>query len=107
MKRMHVMLKVNELNESIEFYKTLFGSDPTVQKEDYAKWMLDNTRVRKASNTWAFRPRARRSLRTCEPRSVPPMAWRGKKARRPVAEALDVLERHDFEYPNHPFFYLS
>ena len=45
MKRMHVMLKVNNLNESIEFYNSLFGSDPTVQKEDYAKWMLDDPRV--------------------------------------------------------------
>lgn len=45
MKRMHVMLKVNNLNESVEFYKTLFGTNPTVQKEDYAKWMLDDPRV--------------------------------------------------------------
>jgi catechol 2,3-dioxygenase-like lactoylglutathione lyase family enzyme len=45
MKRMHVMLRVNNLNESIEFYNTLFGTDPTVQKEDYAKWMLDDPRV--------------------------------------------------------------
>lgn len=45
MKRMHVMLKVNDLNESVEFYKTLFGSKPSVQKEDYAKWMLDDPRV--------------------------------------------------------------
>lgn len=45
MKRMHVMLKVNELNKSIDFYKTLFGTDPTVQKEDYAKWMLEDPRL--------------------------------------------------------------
>ncbi|MDZ7658719.1 ArsI/CadI family heavy metal resistance metalloenzyme [Fodinibius sp.] len=45
MKRMHVMLKVNDLNESIEFYSTLFGVAPTKQKEDYAKWMLDDPRV--------------------------------------------------------------
>ncbi len=45
MKRMHVMLKVNNLNESIEFYSTLFGVAPTKQKEDYAKWMLDDPRV--------------------------------------------------------------
>lgn len=45
MKRMHVMLKVNNLNESIEFYSTLFGTAPTKQKEDYAKWMLDDPRV--------------------------------------------------------------
>ncbi len=45
MKRMHVMLKVNNLNESIEFYSALFGVAPTKQKEDYAKWMLDDPRV--------------------------------------------------------------
>lgn len=45
MKRMHVMLKVNDLNDSIEFYSTLFGAAPTKQKEDYAKWMLDDPRV--------------------------------------------------------------
>ena len=45
MKRMHVMLKVNNLNESVEFYSTLFGVAPTKQKEDYAKWMLDDPRV--------------------------------------------------------------
>lgn len=45
MKRMHVMLKVNELNESVEFYETIFGVKPTVQKEDYAKWMLEDPRV--------------------------------------------------------------
>ncbi|MDZ7683568.1 MAG: ArsI/CadI family heavy metal resistance metalloenzyme [Fodinibius sp.] len=45
MKRMHVMLKVNDLNESIEFYSTLFGVAPAKQKGDYAKWMLDDPRV--------------------------------------------------------------
>ncbi len=45
MKRMHVMLKVNNLNESVEFYSTLFGVAPTKQKEDYAKWMLEDPRV--------------------------------------------------------------
>lgn len=45
MKRMHVMLKVNNLNESVKFYSTLFGAEPTKRKEDYAKWMLDDPRV--------------------------------------------------------------
>lgn len=45
MKRMHVMLKVNDLNKSIEFYSSLFGEKPTKQKDDYAKWMLDDPRV--------------------------------------------------------------
>lgn len=45
MKRMHVMLKVKDLNESIKFYNALFGEEPTKQKDDYAKWMLDDPRV--------------------------------------------------------------
>jgi len=45
MKRMHVMLKVNDLNESIKFYSTLFGVAATKQKEEYAKWMLDDPRM--------------------------------------------------------------
>ena len=40
---MHVA--VNDLDESIRFYSTLFASEPTVRKDDYAKWMLDNPRV--------------------------------------------------------------
>jgi catechol 2,3-dioxygenase-like lactoylglutathione lyase family enzyme len=45
MKRLHVHVGVDDLDFSIRFYSTLFGSDPTVTKEDYAKWMLDDPRV--------------------------------------------------------------
>jgi predicted lactoylglutathione lyase len=45
MKRFHVNLAVADLNKSIAFYETLFGEAPTVQKEDYAKWMLDDPRI--------------------------------------------------------------
>lgn len=45
MKRLHVMLKVNDLNESITFYSRLFGAEPTSLKQDYAKWMLEDPRV--------------------------------------------------------------
>ncbi len=40
MKRLHIHIAVNELSESINFYSILFGSDPTSEKEDYAKWDL-------------------------------------------------------------------
>jgi hypothetical protein len=40
MKRMHIHIAVNELSESINFYSTLFGESPTVEREDYAKWEL-------------------------------------------------------------------
>ena len=45
MKRLHVHVGVNELDRSIAFYSTLFGTAPTVVKSDYAKWMLDDPRV--------------------------------------------------------------
>lgn len=45
MKRMHVHVGVEDLAKSITFYSTLFGSEPTVTKPDYAKWMLDDPRV--------------------------------------------------------------
>jgi catechol 2,3-dioxygenase-like lactoylglutathione lyase family enzyme len=45
MKRLHVHVGVNDLDQSIRFYSTLFGSEPTVTKPDYAKWMLEDPRV--------------------------------------------------------------
>ena len=45
MKRFHVHLGVPDLPASIRFYSGLFGMAPTVQKDDYAKWMLDDPRV--------------------------------------------------------------
>ena len=45
MKRFHVHLGVPELAASIRFYSDLFGMPPTVEKPDYAKWMLDEPRV--------------------------------------------------------------
>jgi catechol-2,3-dioxygenase len=45
MKRLHVHVSVDDLAQSIQFYSTLFAAEPTVTKEDYAKWMLDDPRV--------------------------------------------------------------
>ena len=45
MKRLHVHVGVDDLDQSIRFYSTLFGADPTVTKPDYAKWMLEDPRV--------------------------------------------------------------
>ncbi len=45
MKRLHVHVAVDNLAASIQFYSTVFASEPTVQKSDYAKWMLDDPRV--------------------------------------------------------------
>lgn len=45
MKRMHLHISVPELAQSVRFYETLFGQLPSVLKDDYAKWMLDDPRV--------------------------------------------------------------
>lgn len=45
MKRFHVHVSVDDLDQSIRFYSTLFGTEPAVTKPDYAKWMLEDPRV--------------------------------------------------------------
>jgi catechol 2,3-dioxygenase-like lactoylglutathione lyase family enzyme len=51
MKRLHVHVSVVDIAASIRFYKTLFGAEPSVTKEDYAKWMLEDPRVNFAIST--------------------------------------------------------
>jgi catechol 2,3-dioxygenase-like lactoylglutathione lyase family enzyme len=45
MNRFHVHVAVPDLQESIRFYSAMFGSEPSVVKDDYAKWMLEDPRV--------------------------------------------------------------
>jgi lactoylglutathione lyase len=45
MKRFHVHVAVPDLQQSIRFYSTMFGAQPSVVKDDYAKWMLEDPRV--------------------------------------------------------------
>ena len=45
MKRLHVHVAVHDLQQSIRFYSALFAAAPSVTKDDYAKWMLDDPRV--------------------------------------------------------------
>ena len=51
MKRFHVHISVDDLAQSIRFYSTLFAAEPTLVKDDYAKWMLDDPRVNFAIST--------------------------------------------------------
>jgi len=50
-KRLHVHVAVHDLQQSIRFYSALFAAEPTVKKDDYAKWMLDDPRVNFAIST--------------------------------------------------------
>jgi catechol 2,3-dioxygenase-like lactoylglutathione lyase family enzyme len=45
MNRFHVHVRIANLEQSVRFYSTLFGVEPTVLKLDYAKWMLDDPPV--------------------------------------------------------------
>ena len=45
MKRMHIGLKVDDIDEAIAFYSRLFDAEPTLVRDDYAKWMLDDPLV--------------------------------------------------------------
>src|SRR5215510_4207021 len=56
MKRMHVHVGVEDLQNAIGFYSALFATQPTVVKDDYAKWMLDDPRVNFAISTRGKRP---------------------------------------------------
>jgi catechol 2,3-dioxygenase-like lactoylglutathione lyase family enzyme len=55
MKRLHVHVAVDDLERSIGFYSTLFSTQPSLLKDDYAKWMLDDPRVNFAISTRAGR----------------------------------------------------
>ena len=45
MKRFHVHVAVDDLDANIRFYSTIFGAPPTVAKNDYAKWMIEEPRI--------------------------------------------------------------
>ncbi|MEE9447492.1 MAG: ArsI/CadI family heavy metal resistance metalloenzyme [Arenicellales bacterium] len=45
MKKLHIHISVNTLNESIDFYSTMFNAAPTTLHDDYAKWDLTDPAV--------------------------------------------------------------
>lgn len=45
MKRFHVHMAVEDIEQNVKFFSTLFGAAPSVLKPDYAKWMLEDPRV--------------------------------------------------------------
>ena len=53
MKRIHIHVGVENLDESIRFYSAIFGAHPVKTKPDYAKWMLEDPRVNFAISTRA------------------------------------------------------
>lgn len=53
MKRFHIHIGVEQLDEAIDFYTDLFGAEPVKRKPDYAKWLLDDPSVNFAISTKA------------------------------------------------------
>ena len=51
MKRFHVHVAVDDLKDNIRFYSAIFGMQPAVVKDDYAKWMLEDPRINFAIST--------------------------------------------------------
>jgi hypothetical protein len=56
MKRLHVHVAVENLDHAIGVYSTLFATEPSVVKSDYAKWMLDDPRVNFAISSRGAKP---------------------------------------------------
>jgi catechol 2,3-dioxygenase-like lactoylglutathione lyase family enzyme len=56
MKRFHVHVAVDDLAANIRFYSTVFGTEPAVVKDDYAKWMLDDPRLNFAISSRGAKP---------------------------------------------------
>lgn len=43
--RMHISVSVEEISKAIEFYTTLFNQPPSIVRDDYAKWMIEDPKV--------------------------------------------------------------
>ncbi|HET8745964.1 MAG TPA: ArsI/CadI family heavy metal resistance metalloenzyme [Ramlibacter sp.] len=56
MKRFHVHLHVDDLQQSIGFYSKLFAAEPARREADYAKWMLEDPPVNFAISTRGAKP---------------------------------------------------
>ena len=56
MKRLHLHVSVEDVTAAARFYSTLFAAEPTVLKDDYAKWMLDDPRVNFAISSRGDKP---------------------------------------------------
>jgi len=51
MSRFHIHIAVDDLAQSVAFYSAVFGGQPSVLKDDYAKWALDDPKLNFAIST--------------------------------------------------------
>ena len=50
-RRLHIHMSVDNIEQSIPFYTTQFGAEPTKVKEDYAQWLVDDLSLNFAIST--------------------------------------------------------
>lgn len=43
--RVHISLSVPDLDQAIQFYSTMFAQSPTVVRDDYAKWLIEDPKL--------------------------------------------------------------
>jgi catechol 2,3-dioxygenase-like lactoylglutathione lyase family enzyme len=89
MKRLHVHVSVDDLAQSTRFYSTLFAAEPTVVKDDYVKWMLDDPRVNFAISTRPGRPAgiSHLGIQAEDEAELAEVCGRLSRAERPIVEA--------------------
>ena len=92
MKRLHVHVSVQDLDASIRFYSQLFATEPTVRKDDYAKWMLDDPRVNFAISSRDGKPGVQHlGIQVEDPQELAEVYERLRNAERPVIEEGDTV----------------
>ena len=80
-------MAVADLEQSIEFYSTFFNTAPTVKKDDYAKWMLDDPRINFAISTRGREPGLDHlGIQVEDGEALKEISLRLKRAQQPVLE---------------------
>ncbi|MBC7881938.1 MAG: glyoxalase/bleomycin resistance/dioxygenase family protein [Anaerolineae bacterium] len=87
MKRLHLHIAVDDLAHSVKFYSALFAAEPTVNKSDYAKWMIEEPRVNFAISTRSSKTGLDHlGIQVESPDELQEVYGRLEKAARPVLE---------------------
>jgi hypothetical protein len=89
MKRLHVHVSVDDLAQSTRFYSTHFAAAPTIVKDDYVKWMLDDPCVNFAISTRADRAAgiSHLGIQAEDEAELAEVYDRQSRAERPIVEA--------------------
>jgi catechol-2,3-dioxygenase len=53
-RKLHLHMSVDSIEESIKFYSTQFGAEPTKVKEDYAQWLVEDLSLNFAISTRGY-----------------------------------------------------